>query len=58
MESGLKGSAAGRVVLYSNDVVVVGRKRGLTGENLGVTLTVASLLLTILNIAFLLRNTN
>ena len=58
MESGLKGSAAGRIVLYSNDVVVVGRKRGLTGENLGVTLTVASLLLTILNIAFLLRNNN
>jgi protein involved in polysaccharide export with SLBB domain len=58
MESGLKGSAAGRIVLYSNDVVVVGKKRGLTGENLGVTLTVASLLLTILNIAFLLRNTN
>ncbi len=58
MESGLKGSAAGRIVLYSNDVVVVGRKKGLTGENLGVTLTVASLLLTILNIAFLLRNNN
>ena len=56
MESGLKGSAAGRIVLYSNDVVVVGRKRGLTGENLGLTLTVASLALTILNIAFLLRN--
>jgi polysaccharide export outer membrane protein len=58
MESGLKGSAAGRIVLYSNDVVVVARKKGLTGENLGVTLTVASLLLTILNIAFLLRNNN
>jgi len=28
----------------------------LTGENLGLTLTVASLLLTILNIAFLVRN--
>ena len=56
MDAGLKGSAAGRIVLYSNDVVVVGRRKGLTGENLGVTLTVASLLLTILNIAFLVRN--
>ena len=56
MESALNGSAAGRIVLYSNDVVVVGRKRGLTGENLGLTLTFASLALTILNIAFLVRN--
>jgi polysaccharide export outer membrane protein len=56
MEAGLNGSAAGRIVLYSNDVVVVGRKKGLTGENIGLTLTAASLLLTILNIAFLVRN--
>jgi len=55
MESGLKGSAAGRIVLYSNDVIVVGRKKGLTGENLGITLTLSSLVLTILNIAFLVR---
>lgn len=55
MESALRGSAAGRVVLYSNDVVVVGRKRGLTTENLGLTLTGASLILAILNIAFLVR---
>ena len=56
MESGLNGGAAGRVVLYSNDVVVVGRKRGLTGENLGITLTGASLVLVILNISYLVRN--
>jgi protein involved in polysaccharide export with SLBB domain len=56
MESALNGSAAGRIVLYSNDVIVVGRRRGLTGENLGLTLTFASLALTILNIAFLVRN--
>jgi protein involved in polysaccharide export with SLBB domain len=55
MESGLEGSAAGRIVLYSNDVVVVGRKRGLTSENLGYTVTAASLILAILNIAFLVR---
>jgi protein involved in polysaccharide export with SLBB domain len=55
MESALRGSAAGRVVLYSNDVVVVGRKKGLTNENLGITLTAASLVIAILNIAFLVR---
>jgi len=43
-------------VLYSNDVVVVDRKKGLTGENLGLTLTAASLLLTILNIGYLVRH--
>jgi len=56
MESALRGSAAGRVVLYSNDVVVVGRRRGLTNENLGLTLTAASLVIAVLNIAFLVRN--
>lgn len=55
MESALDGSAAGRIVLYSNDVIVVGRRRGLTSENLGATLTAASLVLAILNIAFLVR---
>jgi polysaccharide export outer membrane protein len=55
MEGGLRGTAAGRVVLYSNDVVVVGRKTGLTSENLGLTLTAASLVLAVLNIAFLVR---
>ena len=56
MDAGLRGSAAGRIVLYSNDVVVVGRKRGLTTENLAITATVASLVVAILNIAFLVRN--
>ena len=55
MDSGLRGSAAGRIVLYSNDVVVVGRKKGFTSENLGLTLTAASLVLAVLNIAFLVR---
>jgi protein involved in polysaccharide export with SLBB domain len=56
MESALRGSAAGRIVLYSNDVVVVGRRRGFTSENLGLTLTAASLVLAVLNIAFMVRN--
>jgi polysaccharide export outer membrane protein len=55
MDGGLRGSAAGRIVLYSNDVVVVGRRRGFTSENLGLTLTAASLVLAVLNIAFLVR---
>jgi hypothetical protein len=45
-------------VLYSNDVVVVARKKGFTSENLGLTLTAASLVLAVLNIAFLVRNNN
>ena len=56
MEGGLRGSASGRIVLYSNDVIVVGRKKGFTSENLGLTLTAASLVLAVLNIAFLVRN--
>jgi polysaccharide export outer membrane protein len=55
MDGGLRGSAAGRIVLYSNDVVVVGRRKGFTYENLGLTLTAASLVLAVLNIAFLVR---
>jgi polysaccharide biosynthesis/export protein len=56
MDGGLRGSASGRIVLYSNDVVVVARKKGFTSENLGLTLTAASLVLAVLNIAFLVRN--
>jgi polysaccharide export outer membrane protein len=55
MESALRGSAAGRIVLYSNDVIVVGRRRGLTSENLSLTVTAASLVLAVLNIAYLVR---
>lgn len=58
MDRGLRGSPAGRIVLYSNDVVVVGRKKGFTSENLGLTLTAASLVLAVLNIAFLVGRNN
>ena len=47
LESALTGSAAGRVVLYSNDVVVVPKKTGFTRETLqfvlGLTTTVLSI---------------
>ena len=54
LESALTGSASGRVVLYSNDVVVVPKKTGFTRESvsfiLGLTttaLSIATLLLTL-----------
>ena len=54
LESALTGSASGRVVLYSNDVVVVPKKTGFTRETLqfvlGLTttaLSIATLIITI-----------
>jgi polysaccharide export outer membrane protein len=56
LESALIGSAAGRVVLYSNDVVVVPKKTGFTRETLqfvlGLTttaLSIATLIITVQN---------
>ena len=47
LQGALAGSASGRVVLYSNDVVVVPRRTGFTRENvaflLGLTTTAISL---------------
>jgi polysaccharide export outer membrane protein len=50
LESGLTGSAAGRVILYSNDFVVIPRRTGVTRENVTFALTTAGLLLTVLNV--------
>jgi hypothetical protein len=54
LESALAGSPAGRIVLYSNDYVVVPKKTGFTRENLaflisglGVALTLINLIVTI-----------
>ncbi len=47
LESALRGSSAGRVVVYSNDVLVVPRRGGLTRENVSFFLTAASTILTI-----------
>lgn len=55
LESALRGSAAGRIVLYSNDVIVVGRRRGFTAENLGVTASAVSIVVALLNVIFLIR---
>ena len=54
LESALAGSAAGRIVLYSNDYVVVPKKSGFTRENLsflfgalGAALAVVNLVITV-----------
>jgi polysaccharide export outer membrane protein len=51
MESALNGSHAGNIVLFSNDAVIVGRKRGLTRENVGFVLSGLSAVFTIVNFA-------
>ena len=55
LESALAGSSAGRIVLYSNDYVVVPRRTGLTRENLAFAFGVASTLLTVVNLIVTLR---
>ena len=55
LESALAGSSAGRIVLYSNDYVVVPRRTGLTRENLIFGFGIASTLLTVINLIVTLR---
>lgn len=55
LESALAGSSAGRIVLYSNDYVVVPRRTGLTRENLAFAFGIASTLLTVVNLIVTLR---
>jgi polysaccharide export outer membrane protein len=57
LESALSGSAAGRVVLYSNDIVVVPRRTGWTRENLAFAISAAGALLTIVNVIVTLQRT-
>jgi protein involved in polysaccharide export with SLBB domain len=51
LESALGGSHSGNIVLFSNDAVIVGRKRGLTRENIGFALSALSAIFTIVNFA-------
>lgn len=51
---GIMGEAGGRVVLYSNDIVNIPKKRGLTRENLGFVLTVTSTFLTLVTVVLTL----
>lgn len=56
LESGLAGGAAGRVVLYSGDYVVIPRKSGLTRENVSFILSVVGTLAALTAAAVTLRH--
>jgi protein involved in polysaccharide export with SLBB domain len=56
LQSALSGSAAGRVVLFSNDVVFLDRKRGLTRENLSFGLNMLTAVLSVVSVVVVLRN--
>jgi polysaccharide export outer membrane protein len=55
LESALSGSGSGRVVLYSNDVVVVPKKGGLTRENIAFLFSGVTVLLSLVNVVLLTR---
>ncbi len=55
LASAMAGGSPGRIVLYSNDVLVVPRRTGLTRENLGMVFAGAGVLLSLLNIAITLQ---
>lgn len=56
LESGLNGSGAGRVILFSNDYVFVDRKRGFTRETLAFVLGSVTAILTFVNLIVQLQN--
>jgi protein involved in polysaccharide export with SLBB domain len=56
LESALSGSSAGRVVLFSNDVVFLDRKRGLTRESLSFGLSLLTTMLSIISVWVVLQN--
>ena len=56
LQSALSGSPAGLVVLYSNDVVFLDRKRGLTRENLSFGMNILTALLSVVSVITILQN--
>jgi polysaccharide export outer membrane protein len=56
LQSALSGSPAGLVVLYSNDVVFLDRRRGLTRENLSFGMGLLTTVLSIISVVTVLRN--
>jgi protein involved in polysaccharide export with SLBB domain len=56
LQSALSGSSAGRVVLFSNDVVFLDRKRGLTRENLSFGLSMLTAVLSIVSVVTIVQN--
>ena len=55
LESGLSGSATGRITLISNDLVVVPTKRGFSRADVGIAFSAITTVLAIVNIAVSLR---
>jgi polysaccharide export outer membrane protein len=55
LESALEGSASGDIVLFSNDAVIVGRRRGLTRENVAFVLGGITAILSLVNVVVSLR---
>jgi polysaccharide export outer membrane protein len=55
LESALGGGHSGTIVLFSNDAVVVGKRRGLTRENVGFVLSALSAVFTIVNFVVALK---
>ena len=56
LQSALSGSSAGRVVLFSNDVVFLDRKRGLTRENLSFGLNMLTAVLSVVSVVTVIQN--
>jgi polysaccharide export outer membrane protein len=56
IDAALRGGVAGRVALYSNDVVYVPFKRGLTKENIAFIVSIAGAGLSLLTTALLLSH--
>ena len=56
LQSALSGSSAGRVVLFSNDVVFLDRRRGLTRENLSFGLNMLTAILGIISVVTIAQN--
>ena len=56
LQSALSGSSAGRVVLFSNDVVFLDRKRGLTRENLSFGMNLLTAILSIVSVVTVVQN--
>ena len=55
LETALSGSGSGRIVLNSNDIVVVPMKRGMTRETLGIIISGTTALVTVVNLIVNLR---
>jgi protein involved in polysaccharide export with SLBB domain len=55
LQSALEGGAAGRIVLYSNDVVEIPERRGFTRENVAFWLGGLTALLTLVNVVVTLN---